>query len=96
MNYYEKAFGIMERFKGNPQRLLNEIFKKNPAAIIAAEERLADPTGMNKEILNFWKQDKKISAIKYCREVSGLGLREAKDYCEKIAKENGLGVSASN
>jgi hypothetical protein len=46
------------------------------------------------EIINIYKKvdgtGGLISAIKYCREVTGKGLREAKEQVEQILKEEGL------
>lgn len=38
----------------------------------------------NAEILHLMQSNQKVSAVKKCREVTGMGLKEAKDYVEDI------------
>lgn len=44
-----------------------------------------DQRPVDTEIKRLYKKDKKIRAIKLCREKFGLGLRDAKEYCDKIS-----------
>ncbi len=41
--------------------------------------------GMYEKIIELLKADKKIEAIKFYREQSGVGLKEAKDYVESLS-----------
>jgi large subunit ribosomal protein L7/L12 len=61
-----------------------------PAAAAAAPEKKEEPTAFN-VILEGFDAAKKINVIKVVREITGLGLKEAKDLVEghpKPVKEN--------
>lgn len=45
---------------------------------------------MNAEVLRFMHGGQKIEAIKFVRACTTMGLKDAKDYVEKIAREAGL------
>jgi len=47
-----------------------------------------DLKNMNIELTNLITQGEKIKAIKKCRMVTGLGLKEAKDYVDLLSEEN--------
>lgn len=46
------------------------------------------------KIQSLMEQNQKIKAIKYYREQTGCGLKEAKDAVEQIAKESGIEVKS--
>lgn len=39
---------------------------------------------MDRAILDFWKDGHRVEAIKFCRQETGWGLKEAKDYCDAL------------
>ena len=39
---------------------------------------------MDRKILDFWASGQKVEAIKFCRNETGWGLKEAKDYCDAL------------
>ncbi len=45
-------------------------------------------------ILSLMKQGQKIAAIKFYREKTGVGLREAKDFIEALAANQGIAASS--
>jgi hypothetical protein len=48
----------------------------------------------DKEILELCQQGKKIEAIKIYKEATGNGLKESKEYVEKLASDHGIGFPA--
>lgn len=55
-----------------------------PQAMPAPPRPAAAPVGLEDEIRAYLTQGNKIMAIKHAREVTGLGLKEAKDFVEAI------------
>ena len=47
------------------------------------------PNSLNNEILELCKQGKKLSAIKLLCETTGMGLKESKDYVDRLALKHG-------
>lgn len=47
-------------------------------------------TDIDQEILALCREGKKINAIKFHREKTGQGLKESKDYVEKLCSENNV------
>jgi ribosomal protein L7/L12 len=43
------------------------------------------PNSLDNEILELCKQGKKLSAIKLLCETTGMGLKESKDYVDRIS-----------
>ena len=58
-------------------------------------DKPADDDSLDGQILSLMCEGKKISAIKLCREQSGIGLKEAKNYVESLAKEHGVAPTGS-
>ena len=83
MNYYAKAIDIVFKTKESALPLLVEVAKKNPAAIVNAYHELLHGQWV-KEVIPLLKAGAKLPAIKKCREITGMGLREAKEACEAI------------
>jgi len=66
-----------------------------PAAAAAPEAKKEEQTEFN-VILDSFAADKKISIIKAVREITGLGLKEAKDLVEGAPKPVKEGVSKAD
>lgn len=55
-----------------------------PPAMPVPPRAAAAPAGVEVEVRAFLAQGNKIMAIKHVREVTGMGLKEAKDFVEEI------------
>lgn len=87
MNYYAKAIDILcEVMTGhrNGIKLLREIVKLNPAIVIRAAQNISAP--WMEAAIPLLKEGQKILAIKKCRELTGLGLKEAKEAVDELEK----------
>ncbi|UCC41430.1 MAG: ribosomal protein L7/L12 [Candidatus Aminicenantes bacterium] len=87
MNYYAKAIDILfdvMSHKRNPLELIREIAKLNPAIIIRAAKNISAP--WMEAAIPLLKEGQKILAIKKCRELTGLGLKEAKEAVDELEK----------
>ncbi|MCQ2515456.1 MAG: ribosomal protein L7/L12 [Saccharofermentans sp.] len=75
--------GLFDFFKRktDDQRELDELNKKT-ATILATPMSLEDTVP---EVMNLLSQDRKLEAIKYIRDKTGISLKEAKDFVEKYA-----------
>lgn len=86
MNYYAKATTLIaDSNLKEKERLLFAIMADKPETIIAAYEKLHNKDlQWKKRATELIKQNLFISAIKYCRETTGMSLREAREACKKI------------
>lgn len=80
MNYYARAIDIVTNPETDFRALLIEIAKRHPKAV--CEVAVLSP--WEKECLPLIRAEKKIGAIKVCRELTGLPLKEAKDAVEAL------------
>ncbi len=55
----------------------------HPEAVIQSAAKLEKC--LDRVIIDLYASNKRIQAIKECRAGMGLGLREAKEYCDKIS-----------
>jgi len=85
-NYYAQAIQVLANSQADFKALIHEIAKVNPKAVASAAERLAPKaeTPWQVKALQFMRDDSKIEAIKYCRTMTGMGLKEAKEACEAL------------
>lgn len=60
--------------------------------LIMKHQGIVEPRVEEPDVVQHLMQGKKIQAIKVYRERTGVGLAEAKDAVEKIARERGLDV----
>jgi ribosomal protein L7/L12 len=63
--------------------------KARPDVFLALHDLNANPVvdqrvEMDNEIRKLYSMSQKVAAIKLCREKTGWGLKEAKDYCDAI------------
>lgn len=94
MNHYATAISILEKtlvdnINGNwsAKRLLFEVARNNPGVLVKANERLqkTNRPSIDKQIIEFAKTSKgKIDTIKYCRNITGEGLKESKEHVERL------------
>jgi len=47
-------------------------------------------SNQNDEIIKLLKEGRKLAAVKLQKELTGMGLKESKDYVEQLAKENNI------
>ncbi|QGH72942.1 MAG: ribosomal protein L7/L12 [Siphoviridae sp. ctdEk19] len=83
-NYYAKAIQVLANRETDFRALAYEIAKANPKAIAKAAERLEVGFGWQRECASLMASGLKIQAIKRCREMTGMGLEEAKDAVETL------------
>ena len=83
-NYYAQAIQALADSKTDFRALAYEVAKANPKAIAKAAERLEVGFGWQRECASLMASDLKIRAIKRCRELTGMGLKEAKDAVEAL------------
>lgn len=62
-----------------------KIAELHPAVLVEARELVSSSElGIERTVVDFLRKGKKIMAIKYFREATGVGLKEAKDYVDAI------------
>lgn len=83
-NYYAQAIQVLADSKTDFRALAYEVAKLNPKAIAKAAERLDVGFGWQKECASLMASGLKIQAIKRCREITGMGLVEAKAAVEAL------------
>lgn len=91
MNYYEQAIEILSK-KPDTDRLIFEIAKKKPKTIVDAYERIHGPM-IDTQIINMAKAgSSRIDCIKKYRQLTGVGLQEAKKHVEAIYNFSGNNI----
>jgi len=71
-------------------KVLLEICRRDAPFLLQAINAAAKPTTWYAEAEELLREQKKINAIKVCREHTGWSLRESKDAVEALQKELGL------
>lgn len=66
-----------------------QLAKSRPDVFLALHDHveceIVNPhAGMDEEIRKLYAVGQKVAAIKFCRERTGWGLKEAKDYCDAL------------
>lgn len=81
-----------ERCRGCGAWLEQEIPAARPGehAADARPEQAPSATPREQQLLDLLRQGRKIEAIKQYREVTGVGLKEAKDAVEALAAKHGV------
>lgn len=65
--------------------IILKIAELHPAVLVEARELVSSSElGIERTVVDFLRKGKKIMAIKYFREATGVGLKEAKDYVDAI------------
>lgn len=83
-NYYAKAIQILANNNIDYIALVYKIAEFNPKAVVMAEERVRIGHGWQKECAALVASGQKLRAIKRCREITGMGLAEAKFAVEEL------------
>ncbi len=83
-NYYAQAIQVLADSKTDFRALVYEVAKANPMAVAKAAQRLEIGFGWQKECASLVASGLKIQAIKRCRELTGMGLKEAKEAVEAL------------
>lgn len=84
---YAAALTELEKCEFPATEILFEIARKNPSAYVSAVKRLRDKTELNgwkRDCADLMRSGNKIDAIKLCRVITGMGLKEAKDAVEAL------------
>jgi len=84
MNYYSKAIDIITDDTCNIRRLLIQIAKMNPSAVVKAHNELPKQLTWLDDVKESIYADRIIEAIKKYRHYTKLGLREAKEAVETL------------
>ena len=82
-NWYAEAIDVLMK-RGNFGEILTEIAKVHPKAVVMANRAVNGPLWQER-CYNILKTGRKIEAIKVCRQLTGMGLKEAKEAVEKLA-----------
>lgn len=84
-NYTKQAIDILAMENLNHESLLLKILKIRPSVIVKAYENTAQimPEWL-KEVIKELKAGYKIRAIKLYRQETGMGIKEAKEACDRI------------
>lgn len=83
-NYYAQAIQVLSDSKTDFRALAYEVAKANPKAIANAAQRLEIGFGWQRECASLMASDLKIQAIKRCRQLTGMGLKDAKEAVEAL------------
>ncbi|TFH85225.1 hypothetical protein EQG41_18090 [Billgrantia azerbaijanica] len=84
MNHYAEAIDILMGGECDWQALAKDYAKRHPAQFIRAHKAV-QLGGWQGECLALLQANKKVAAIKRCREMTGRGLKEAKEAVEALA-----------
>ena len=84
MNYYAKAIDVLESLEdGKRMRAIVVAFaKRHPKAFLDAAG--GNTTDWKVEARRLYKTGHRVHAIKYCRELTGMGLMDAKNAVEAL------------
>jgi ribosomal protein L7/L12 len=83
MNYYAEAIQILSA-KPGWEKIVYEVASKNPKAIVDAHERLNGPLIATKIKEMAEGGQSKIQCIKEYRNLTGAGLKDSKEYVERL------------
>ena len=75
------------------------MFDRVDDAIVAVTEleKLTACTSIDNELLPFLKDGQLLGAVKYYKDKTGLGLKESKEYCDKLRdKFRAMGLIAKD
>ena len=89
MNWYKEAINLLESDLCNDdwRNICVEIAKTNPSVLVNASRSIRDISKIDlakKECLKALESGRKIEAIKVCRNITGMGLKEAKEFVESL------------
>ena len=87
MNYYAEAISILEDLDEVVIRqLLVKIAQQRPGAVVRAYRKIGREKTIDEQLAEYIKShpDQKIKCIKFCRSLTGEGIREAKEHVERL------------
>lgn len=82
MNYHKKVIELLGNESANWREIVFKIAGKNPKAVADAMQTCDWHEAVKRE----YKLSGKLPAIKLCRKLSGIGLKEAKDAVEGLCE----------
>ena len=86
MNYYERVIEILEKTSIEERnKMFLVIAKENPSIVVRAYDKIQH-TGWGSVCIEVFNSIGKIEAIKKCRQLTGMGLKEAKEAIEKLVE----------
>lgn len=83
MNYYSDAIEIIVSDRSDWKDMIIHIAKKHPKLVVEAAGKY-DWKKEAKRIYLSGDTGSKVEAIKYCRSMTGMGLKEAKEAVEAL------------
>jgi ribosomal protein L7/L12 len=92
---YKEAINIIEEISTNPNwsevtKLITYMAKNSPETLVESYKAITDSTCiLDRKLIDLYKQNKRITAIKLCRKETNTGLKEAKDYCDELWRKMG-------
>ena len=95
MNYYAQAIDIVTNSSVDFRDLMIEVAKRHPKAIVEAAKLagVAQTEGHESwewKVIPLLKDHQKIHAIKICRSMTGMPLKEAKEAVEAFMQRIGF------
>lgn len=82
--FYKLALDIISHDDIDWKKLCVEVAKENPEVLVKSSHNIIDI--WKKEAYRLYvKEGQKIQAIKYCREQTGMSLKDAKEAVEVLA-----------
>jgi hypothetical protein len=88
---YKKAIEIIYRKDYNAEAVCLKLAQERPDVFCLCIQETLKTTTYKEEIIAIIKAGRGlIPAIKFYREKTQTGLKEAKDYCEKVLRDAGI------
>jgi len=81
-NWYSEAIDIIQG-DHDWKKIVIEIAKKHPKLIVVTKTMVAGSSWQD-ECRNLRDSQGLVHAVKHCRNVTGMGLKEAKEACEAL------------
>lgn len=94
VNQYKEAIDIIDEIRENQNwnvisRLVTHLAKNSPNVLVDSYKSVtSDPYNLDKELMVLMSRNKKIAAIKLCREKTDLSLKESKEYCDELWRKH--------
>lgn len=93
MGWMILGFGVFMFLIGSVGQLRNEV-KLMRGTLNRIAERVGVTEILTKEekdeLMRLVSEGKSVEAVRRCREITGLGLKEAKEYVDGLGKEKGI------
>lgn len=93
MGWMILGFGVFMFLIGSVGQLRNEV-KLMRGTLNRIAERVGVTEILTKEekeeLVRLVSEGKNVQAVRRCREITGLGLKEAKEYVDRLSEEKGI------